>query len=284
MLDSETCPNSDGKISRSQGTPAFTAPETGSGSFMAYPIDVWAMGVTLYMMVTGICPFAGQGIYDTYDKIQKYDPPIPQDIDSEMKDFMERIMLKDPEKRITLKQAMVHNWITKNGSEPLQHPNQYKERKFEKRVSVTKMDIEYAVSLPSDTITHLRKASMDKKAMIASLNQIENDTDNDNDDVENENENEQKEDITVFDLPKKARFSVDLMEQKEEEFMETDTNEPVQSESDVSLAQRPQKAPEKETEKVPAKVLSKNKESTNSSNPSGDSEMTESAINVESKW
>ncbi len=76
MLDSETCPNKDGKISRSQGTPVFTAPETGSKSFNAYPIDIWAMGVTLYMMITGICPFAGNGIYDTYEKIQSDDPPI----------------------------------------------------------------------------------------------------------------------------------------------------------------------------------------------------------------
>ncbi len=34
-------------ISRSQGTLAFTAPET---LFEAYPIDVWEMGVTLYLM------------------------------------------------------------------------------------------------------------------------------------------------------------------------------------------------------------------------------------------
>merc|ERR1719204_1978799 len=65
MLDAETCPNNDGLITRSQGTPAFTAPETVHKSFLAYPIDVWAMGVTLYMMVTGVCPFAGNGIYDT---------------------------------------------------------------------------------------------------------------------------------------------------------------------------------------------------------------------------
>ena len=40
ILNDETCPNKDGKISRVQGTPAFTAPETESKSFMAYSIDI----------------------------------------------------------------------------------------------------------------------------------------------------------------------------------------------------------------------------------------------------
>eukprot|EP01083_Nonionella_stella_P048463 129537_1 len=40
MLDEETCPNKDGKISRSQGTPAFTAPVTGHGSHAQYD-DHW---------------------------------------------------------------------------------------------------------------------------------------------------------------------------------------------------------------------------------------------------
>ena len=163
MLDDETCPNKDGRISRSQGTPAFTAPETGSKSFKAYPIDIWAMGVTLYMMITGICPFAGNGIYDTYEKIQNENPPIPNDIDENMKDFLENILLKDPDKRITLKQAFTHPWITKNGTEPLNHPMEYNNHKFEKRVSITKEDIEFGLSIKSDTMQHLRSLNDEKE-------------------------------------------------------------------------------------------------------------------------
>eukprot|EP01083_Nonionella_stella_P155139 500756_1 len=160
MLDEETCPNKDGKISRSQGTPAFTAPETGTKSFSAYPIDVWAMGVTLYMMITGICPFAGNGIYDTYEKIQNEHPPIPTHIDQNMRHFLAQILQKDPNKRITLKQAMKHRWITNNGTDPLSHPKKY-QKETQRRVSVTKDEIEYAVSLPSNTIKHLRRASIE---------------------------------------------------------------------------------------------------------------------------
>lgn len=180
MLDDETCPNKDGKISRAQGTPAFTAPETGSKSFMAYPIDVWAMGVTLYMMITGICPFAGNGIYDTYEKIQNDNPPIPQNIDENMRDFLEKILLKDPNKRITLKQAMNHPWITKNGTDPLSHPTEYNNHKFEKRVSVTKQEIESGLTLRDETIKHWRKTSQELRQ--GHLVKIGNDnaTDSDN--------------------------------------------------------------------------------------------------------
>eukprot|EP00483_Globobulimina_turgida_P003897 UN03905 len=118
------------------------------------------MGVTLYMMITGICPFAGDGIYDTYDKIQSYEPPMDHlHIDDNLRDFLAKILLKDPSKRITLQQAMVHDWITNHGKEPLHHPQTYQKQKFEKRVSVTQDDIEYAVNLPENTIKHLRKAS-----------------------------------------------------------------------------------------------------------------------------
>eukprot|EP01084_Bolivina_argentea_P166436 288935_1 len=159
-LDDKICPKKDGITSRSPGTPAFVAPETANNSFNAYLIDIWAMGVTLYMMITGICPFAGNGIYDTYEKIQSYNPPIENlNIGTNIKDFLIKILQKDPKERITLKECMIHPWITNNGTDPLMHPQMYKDEKFEKRVSVTKQDIEYAVNLPENTIKHLRKAS-----------------------------------------------------------------------------------------------------------------------------
>ncbi len=52
---------------------------------------------------------------------------------------------------------MTHKWITNNENEPLMHPIMYDNKKYEKRVSVTKQDIEYAVNLPENTIKHLRK-------------------------------------------------------------------------------------------------------------------------------
>merc|ERR1712176_387426 len=48
---------------------------------------------------------------------------------------------------------MVHPWITQDGKEPCGDDAK------EKRVSVTKEDIEYAVSLPSHTVKHLRSMS-----------------------------------------------------------------------------------------------------------------------------
>eukprot|EP01083_Nonionella_stella_P203609 742862_1 len=118
------------------------------------------MGVTLYMMITGVCPFAGNGILETYEKIQNEQPPIPTDIDQNMRDFLEQILQKDPDKRITLKQAMTHQWITKNGTDPLSHPKKY-QKKTQRRVSVTKDDIEHAVSLRSHTIQRLRRTSVE---------------------------------------------------------------------------------------------------------------------------
>eukprot|EP01083_Nonionella_stella_P269453 911685_1 len=55
---------------------------------------------------------------------------------------------------------MKHQWITKNGTDPLSQPTKY-QNQTQRRVSVTKDDIEYAVSLPSHTIQRLRRTSVE---------------------------------------------------------------------------------------------------------------------------
>ena len=47
-----------GLVGVAKGTPAFIAPECDSDEFNAYALDIFALGVSLYMMATGICPFA----------------------------------------------------------------------------------------------------------------------------------------------------------------------------------------------------------------------------------
>ena len=49
-------------VSDSAGTKLFEAPEISlSGSFRPRPLDVWALGVSIYVMVFGLPPFGVQG-------------------------------------------------------------------------------------------------------------------------------------------------------------------------------------------------------------------------------
>ena len=53
-----------------EGTPGFIAPECHSEEpFKVKPLDMWALGVTLYSYVYGALPFYGQTEKQTNDRI-----------------------------------------------------------------------------------------------------------------------------------------------------------------------------------------------------------------------
>ena len=49
------------------GTPSYMAPEiTRKNDYEGRPVDIWALGVTLYVMLTGEFPFRGTNEQDLY--------------------------------------------------------------------------------------------------------------------------------------------------------------------------------------------------------------------------
>ncbi|CAL9161349.1 unnamed protein product [Musa hybrid cultivar] len=84
-----------------QVSPVFTAPECCLGSsYHGKVADIWAVGVTLYCMILGRCPFVGDSLKDTYDKLTTYNFCIhnplnlPKELDSELKDLQQGLLCK----------------------------------------------------------------------------------------------------------------------------------------------------------------------------------------------
>uniref|UniRef100_A0A671P8R4 Calcium/calmodulin-dependent protein kinase kinase 2-like n=1 Tax=Sinocyclocheilus anshuiensis TaxID=1608454 RepID=A0A671P8R4_9TELE len=102
----------DALLTSTVGTPAFLAPETLSETrknFSGKALDVWAMGVTLYCFIFGVCPFMDERILSLHQKIKTQPVELPEnaDISDDLKDLLFKMLDKNPETRITVPQIKI---------------------------------------------------------------------------------------------------------------------------------------------------------------------------------
>lgn len=97
------------KVKKSAGSPAFLAPELCSphGEVSGTAADIWSMGVCLYCFRYGKIPFNRPTVLDMYEAIQTEKPHIPDDEDPVFASVLNRLLEKDPEKRITVEELRV---------------------------------------------------------------------------------------------------------------------------------------------------------------------------------
>eukprot|EP00499_Haloplacidia_sp_CaronLabIsolate_P004342 CAMPEP_0196777240 /NCGR_PEP_ID=MMETSP1104-20130614/5106_1 /TAXON_ID=33652 /ORGANISM="Cafeteria sp., Strain Caron Lab Isolate" /LENGTH=592 /DNA_ID=CAMNT_0042147407 /DNA_START=147 /DNA_END=1922 /DNA_ORIENTATION=- len=112
-----------GFLTNTKGTAAFMAPEMlVGGAFSAYQADVWAMGVTLYAMVTGCLPFYAPSEMEVMDMIEEEDVPFPDSIDGALRNVLARLLDKDPATRITVDELRSDPWVCEGGLSPVPPP------------------------------------------------------------------------------------------------------------------------------------------------------------------
>jgi len=108
------------KIQKFQGTPAFTAPETTIGKpFHPWPLDIWAVGVTFFILGHGKLPFPASNVIELYKAIQYEEPEYDSDLDPGYLACVRSCLHKNPKKRVDITELKKNAWITKNGEEPL---------------------------------------------------------------------------------------------------------------------------------------------------------------------
>ncbi|CAF1055671.1 unnamed protein product [Didymodactylos carnosus] len=102
----------DDTIKRSPGTPAFQCPEIANGdeTYNGYCIDIWACGVTLYNLVTGLLPFEADNIYLLFQVIGLGKFLIPDDIEPNLANLINGLLCGDKRKRLTIEQIKQHEW------------------------------------------------------------------------------------------------------------------------------------------------------------------------------
>ncbi|XP_063920570.1 ribosomal protein S6 kinase alpha-5-like isoform X2 [Zophobas morio] len=88
------------------GTIEYMAPEVVKGGTQGHDIavDWWSVGVLTYELLTGASPFTVEGEKNTQQEISrrilKTTPPIPETLGKEVADFISKLLVKDPRKRL----------------------------------------------------------------------------------------------------------------------------------------------------------------------------------------
>jgi [calcium/calmodulin-dependent protein kinase] kinase len=102
--------NSDMYTAKSAGSPAFLPPElcvVKHGDVSGRAADIWSMGVTLYCLRYGRIPFEKERIFELYEAIRNDEVSLNGETDETFIDLMQRILEKDPPKRITMRELRV---------------------------------------------------------------------------------------------------------------------------------------------------------------------------------
>ena len=94
------------------GSLYFAAPELLSGKDYNGPeVDVWSLGVILYVMLTGRVPFDDRNIHALHAKIKKAEFIIPGNIQTPIKELLAGMICKEPSTRLSLQKIAQHEWI-----------------------------------------------------------------------------------------------------------------------------------------------------------------------------
>ncbi|KAG7513879.1 calcium/calmodulin-dependent protein kinase type IV [Solea senegalensis] len=98
------------------GTPGYCAPEILRGNAYGPEVDMWSVGVILYILLCGFEPFFDpRGDQYMYTRILNCDyefvSPWWDDVSLNAKDLVSKLIVLDPLKRLSVREALQHPWV-----------------------------------------------------------------------------------------------------------------------------------------------------------------------------
>jgi serine/threonine protein kinase len=98
------------------GTTEYLPPEMVLKQQYDFRVDCWAIGVLTFEFLAGKTPFGEQGNREIYNNIAEVRFDWPYFFTPQAKDFISRLLSRDPEERMSLQQALRHPWILINSN------------------------------------------------------------------------------------------------------------------------------------------------------------------------
>lgn len=110
----------DEEMLKQVGTCYYVAPEVLEGRYKGTSCDLWSLGVICFMLISGHAPFESSRDAEITRMVKE--DPVPDiystssnsvwaEVSTEGKDFVMKLLEKNPEKRLDTKQALEHPWI-----------------------------------------------------------------------------------------------------------------------------------------------------------------------------
>jgi len=96
------------------GSPAYAAPEMIKGEQYTKAADIWSLGILLYAMVAAQLPFDDQNVHQLLEKICAQEVIYPPFFSRSLVGFLQRILTKNPEQRITIHKIKDDPWFSQS--------------------------------------------------------------------------------------------------------------------------------------------------------------------------
>lgn len=93
------------------GTAEYVSPELLTDKSAGKPSDIWAFGCIVYQLLVGRPPFKGGSEYLTFQKIVNLEYDFPQGFPPAARDLVERCLVLDPSRRLTVEHIMNHEFF-----------------------------------------------------------------------------------------------------------------------------------------------------------------------------
>ena len=170
------------------GSPCYASPEMVAGKkYDGFKIDVWSCGIILYAMLCGYLPFEDPDNEVLFKKILECKLDFPGYVNKLSIDLIEKILVTDPEKRITIPDIKKHPFYLK-GKEIFEEGfsiNQIMQNPIEKNMSEKNIET-------SDINVNNNNEENKKEKTIEEISVDINNDNNDNANVNKDINNNQK--------------------------------------------------------------------------------------------
>lgn len=77
-------------------------------------VDIWCIGVLAYELILGKTPFYNLSRKETTKKIKEVDYEIPEGVSKDAKDFIDKILKKNPDQRVGIDEVLKEKFLQKN--------------------------------------------------------------------------------------------------------------------------------------------------------------------------